>query len=44
MNKCDLCPNARLKSGQLICPHSICMLTHSELERIYKVIERYGRK
>lgn len=44
MKKCDLCPDSRLKMGQLVCPYSICLLTRSQLERIYKVIEKTGNK
>lgn len=43
MNKCDLCPNSRLEKGKIVCPWSICMLSKSELERIYKVFENLKR-
>lgn len=41
MNKCDFCPDARLKNGQLTCPFSVCMMSERKikelLERLAKI-------
>lgn len=40
MNKCDFCPDARLKNGVLTCPYSVCMMSQSRIEEILKLIAK----
>ncbi len=39
MTKCDFCERSYLKNGKLVCPFLGCILTSSDIQKIYETIK-----
>lgn len=44
MNKCDLCPDSKLKNGVLTCPWTMCLLTKEQWRQILAALANQKRK